>query len=82
MRIRHGAVAQALKGEKVIGTFDIDSIRKDIRTMLAEGKALGVDMPVTALTLTCYDEASKAGLGAYDPANETAYWTHRGGGKS
>jgi 3-hydroxyisobutyrate dehydrogenase len=78
MRIRHGAVAAALKGEKVVGTFDIDSIRKDLRAMLAEGKARGVEMPVTTLTLSCYDEASKAGLGACDPANETAYWTDRG----
>ncbi len=81
MRLRHGAVAQALKGEKVVGTFDIDSIRKDLRTMLEEGKNLGVEMPLTAQTLACYDEASKAGLGANDPANETAHWAARGGGK-
>jgi 3-hydroxyisobutyrate dehydrogenase len=82
MRIRHGAVAQALKGERVVGTFDIDSIRKDLRAMLAEGKTRGVEMPVTALTLACYDEASKAGLGDLDPAAETAYWTHRGAKKA
>jgi 3-hydroxyisobutyrate dehydrogenase len=78
MRLRHGAVAQALKGEKVVGTFDIDSIRKDLRTMLEEGKTLGVDLPLTAQTLACYDETSKAGFGANDPANETAYWAGRG----
>lgn len=78
MRLRHGAVAQALKGEKVIGTFDIDSIRKDLRTMLEEGRALGVDLPLTAQTLACYDETSKAGFGPNDPANETAYWASRG----
>jgi 3-hydroxyisobutyrate dehydrogenase len=78
MRIRHGAVAQALKGEKVVGTFDIDSIRKDLRTMLEEGRTLGVDLPLTAQTLTCYDEVSQAGFGANDPANETAYWASRG----
>ncbi len=78
MRIRHGAVAQALKGEKVVGTFDIDSIRKDLRTMLEEGRTLGVDMPLTSETLACYDEVSKAGFGANDPANETAYWASRG----
>jgi 3-hydroxyisobutyrate dehydrogenase len=78
MRIRHGAVAQALKGEKVVGTFDIDSMRKDIRTMLEEGRSLGVDMPLTAQALACYDEVSKAGFGANDPANETAYWASRG----
>jgi 3-hydroxyisobutyrate dehydrogenase-like beta-hydroxyacid dehydrogenase len=52
-----------------------------MRAMIAEGKARGVDLPVTALALACYDEASKAGLGACDPANETAYWTDRGAGK-
>jgi len=76
MRVRHGAVAAALKGEKVVGTFDIDSVRKDLRAMLAAGKARGVEMPVTAQALAGYDEASKAGFGALDPAVETAYWAH------
>lgn len=77
MKVRHGAVAAALKGEKVVGTFDIDSVRKDLRAMLAEGETQGVAMPVTAQALACYDEASAAGLGPFDPATLTAYWARR-----
>jgi 3-hydroxyisobutyrate dehydrogenase len=78
LKVRGGAVASAMKGEKVSGGFDVDSVRKDMRTMLEEAKARGVELPLIAQTLACYDEASKAGLGACDPANVTAYWALRG----
>jgi 3-hydroxyisobutyrate dehydrogenase len=47
-------------------TFDIDSIRKDLRTTLEEGGALGRDLPLTHKSLECYDKASRRGLGAAD----------------
>jgi 3-hydroxyisobutyrate dehydrogenase len=75
MKIRHGLVAAAMKGERVVGTVDLDALRKDMRAMLDEAATLGVDLPVTALTLACYDDAAKAGLGALDPVNETAWWS-------
>ena len=53
-------------------TFDIDSIRKDIRTMLEEAKSLGRDLPVSVKALECYDEASRNGLGAADAVMMTA----------
>jgi 3-hydroxyisobutyrate dehydrogenase len=34
-------------------TFDIDSIRKDLRTTLEEGRALGRDLPLTEKSLVC-----------------------------
>ena len=78
MKLRHGAVASALKGEEVPGGFDVDSTRKDLRTMLEEAKALGVEVPLVAQTLACFDEASKTGIGGLDPSMETAYWVSRG----
>ena len=75
MKIRHGLVAAAMKGEKVVGTVDLDALRKDMRAMLDEAETLGVELPVTALTLACYDAAASAGLGALDPVNETAWWS-------
>jgi len=78
MKVRGEAVAAALKGENVPGTFDIDSMRKDMRTMLEEGEARGVELPLVAQSLACYDECSKAGHGDGDPAMETAYWVGRG----
>jgi 3-hydroxyisobutyrate dehydrogenase len=67
LKARGFAVAQALNGEEVAPvTFDVDSIRKDLRTMLEEGRALGADLPVTASALAAFDEASRDGLGAKD----------------
>ena len=81
MKVRGWAVAAALKGEAVPATFDIDSMRKDMRTMLEEAEARGVELPLVARSLACYDECSAAGHGAGDPAMETAYWISRGTGK-
>jgi 3-hydroxyisobutyrate dehydrogenase len=53
-------------------TFDIDSIRKDLRTMLEEGHSLGRELPVSAKALECYDEASRNGLGPADAVMMTA----------
>ena len=47
-------------------TFDIDSIRKDIRMMIEEGVSLGNDLPLTRKTLEVFDQASCDGLGAAD----------------
>ena len=67
LKARGPAIAQALKGEEVAPvTFDVDSIRKDLRTMLEEGRALGADLPVTACALASFDEASREGLGSKD----------------
>lgn len=53
-------------------TFDIDSIRKDLRTTLEEGRALGLKLPLSAASLNCYDAASNNGLGAADAVMMTA----------
>ena len=44
-------------------TFDVDGAIKDLRTMLAEGKARGVELPLVEKTLACYEEAQAKGLG-------------------
>ena len=53
-------------------TFDIDSIRKDLRTMIEEGRSLGRELPLTAKALECFDQASRNGLGAADAVMMTA----------
>ena len=73
LKVRGPALADALRGKAPDPvTFDIDSIRKDLRTMLEEGRALGRDLPVSAKALACYDEASRNGLGAADAVMMTA----------
>jgi len=39
-----------------------DSIRKDLRTMLEEARALGRELPVTQRALDCFDRAARNGL--------------------
>ena len=78
LKAKARSIAAALSGDKgVEPTFDIDSMRKDLRSMLAESRALGLDLPVAAQTLTAFDEASAAGLGAGDCAAMPAYWADR-----
>lgn len=58
-------------------TFNLDDARKDIRTMIAQGKALGVDLPLIETTLSCFDEASAAGYGQGDGSGQAVYWAGR-----
>lgn len=60
-------IAAALQGkEPETITFDIDSIRKDLRTMIEEALSLGQSLPVAERALECFDEAARAGLGGKD----------------
>lgn len=69
LKARGPAIVQALQGKDIQPvTFDVDSIRKDLRTMIEEGSALGAKLPVTSLALSCFDEAAADGLGPKDAA--------------
>lgn len=59
-------------------TFNLDDARKDIRTMIAQGKACGVELPLIERTLACFDEASAAGYGHGDGSGQAVYWSRRG----
>jgi 3-hydroxyisobutyrate dehydrogenase len=70
LRNRGPKLVAALKeGPKAEVGFDIDGMGKDLRTMLAAGGAMGIDLPVTAKTLDCYEAASRAGWGNRDASN-------------
>lgn len=80
LKTRGPLLAAALGGkipEQV--TFDIDSIRKDLATMIAEAKALDCELPLTARALECYDEAARAGLGGDDAVMLTVNWLQKKG---
>jgi 3-hydroxyisobutyrate dehydrogenase len=79
MKVRGPALAEAIEGAKLPGTFDIDGMRKDLASMLAEGGDLGVDMPVARATLSAYEKASQAGLGQFDAPQQSAFWRETGG---
>lgn len=78
IRNRGADLAAVLGGaEKRAAAFDIDGGRKDLRTMLAEGKNRGAAMPVTTAALTAFDEAAKNGWGGEDNTFMPAYWINR-----
>jgi 3-hydroxyisobutyrate dehydrogenase len=79
LKVRGPAIAAALQGRETTPvTFDIDLIRKDLRTMLDEAKALGVTLPVSSRALECYDEVAREGRGASDATMLPAQWLRRG----
>src|SRR5262249_24898352 len=56
------AIAQALAGQPQAASFDLASMRKDVRTMIDQGAAQHYRMPVTEHTLKVFDAAVNAGL--------------------
>jgi 3-hydroxyisobutyrate dehydrogenase len=75
LKARGSSIAKALGGDFSDATgVDLDLLRKDMRTMLEEARALGADLPITTATLGIYDRASAAGWGGRDGAAVPAYW--------
>jgi 3-hydroxyisobutyrate dehydrogenase len=75
LKARGPAIALALTGgDPQPTTFDVDLIRKDLRTMLEEARSHGADLPLTARALEIYDNAAAEGWGGRDGATLPAYW--------
>jgi 3-hydroxyisobutyrate dehydrogenase len=71
-------IGKALAGEEVKPpAFDVDSICKDLRTMIAEAASLDARLPIAEDTLKIFDEAAKEGWGGKDGANLPAYWPRK-----
>ena len=58
-------------------TFTIDNARKDLRTMIEAGTALGADMIATKAALAGFEDAAQHGQGAGDGARLSVYWSSR-----
>jgi 3-hydroxyisobutyrate dehydrogenase len=75
LKVRGGAIADALSGKPPSApAFDIDSIRKDLRTMIAEAKVRGATLPLAERTLAIYDTAAQDGWGTRDGSSLPSYW--------
>lgn len=75
LKVKGKSIAAALEGgDTGAPAFDIDAMRKDIRTMVAEAEARGFTLPVAAETLHAFDQASAAGWGKRDCAWMPAFW--------
>ena len=79
LKVRGPVIAKALKGEPDGPvTFDLDSGIKDLRTMLAQGQAIGIELPLVEKTLACMQEAASKGRGKSEASLHPAYWVKRG----
>jgi len=77
LKNRGASVAKALAGESTGPVaFDLDSMRKDLRTMLEEANGLGVELRTAAGVLACFDAAVAAGQGGLDGV-EIPAWVSR-----
>lgn len=74
LKVRGPAIADAIGGKALPQAFDVDSIRKDLRTMLEEARSVGAELPVAERALAVFDQASKDGWGAKDGATLPSYW--------
>jgi 3-hydroxyisobutyrate dehydrogenase len=79
LKIRGPAIANALKtGDHGSVTFNVDDGLKDLRAMLAEGKARSLSMPLVEKTLACYQEVVDKGMGEDEVSTVSVYWSKRG----
>jgi 3-hydroxyisobutyrate dehydrogenase len=78
LKVRGAAIAAKLKGTDTGPvTFDLDSALKDMRAMIAEGKARGVELPLVERSLACYEEAKGKISGGEEISLISAYWARR-----
>jgi len=73
-------MVEALSGiVKPSKNFNIDNVRKDLRTIIEEARALGRDMPVVSKALEVYDQTSREGYGDTDCGVHPVLWSKRNG---
>jgi 3-hydroxyisobutyrate dehydrogenase len=80
LKIRGPMIAQALAGQpnpKV--TVNVSTMRKDLRAMLAQASSQHCELPLTALTLQCFDRAADSGLDSADCTQLPVWWLGEGG---
>jgi len=78
LKTRGPKIAAALVGgDAGPVAFDVETIRKDLATMLAEGRTRGANLPLVETTLGVYDDAIRDGWGKRDGATLPAYWPSR-----
>jgi 3-hydroxyisobutyrate dehydrogenase len=78
LKVRGPGIADMLKGgDGGPVTFDLESAVKDLRTMLAEGQARGLELPLVEKTLACYEETKGKVSGAAEVSAVSVYWANR-----
>jgi 3-hydroxyisobutyrate dehydrogenase len=79
LKSRAAKIASALAGGEADVGFDIDGIRKDLRTMAAVAGAAGIELPLAATALESYDRAAGEGWGGRDGSALVAWRVGKAG---
>ena len=75
LHMRAPEILAAMNGDASgAATFDVDTMRKDLRYMAQEAAADGSALPLANRTLECFDRASREGGGDVDGVAYPAYW--------
>ena len=78
LKVRSAAVAAHLTGKDPGPvSFAVDLVCKDLRTMIAEAKALGGTLPAAETALKCFEDAARSGLGAADQSVLPSRWVQQ-----
>jgi 3-hydroxyisobutyrate dehydrogenase len=78
LKVRGASIAATLLGKETTPvTVDIDMVRKDLRTMVEEARAMSRTLPLTARALECFDDAVKDGWGPRDVTMFPVRWLSR-----
>ena len=78
LKMRRATIVAAMQGKHTGPiSFDVDGMRKDLRTMIEEAASRGTTLPVASRALECFDEAAREGLGASEGAALPARWAKR-----
>jgi len=73
LKNRAPKLVTALQGGTPDVGFDIDGMRKDLRTMAELARTLGVELPAAASALQSYDAAAQEGWGGRDGSSLVAW---------
>ena len=73
LKNRAPKLVTALEGGAPDVGFDIDGMRKDLRTMAELARTLGVELPAAASALQSYDAAAQEGWGGRDGSSLVAW---------
>jgi 3-hydroxyisobutyrate dehydrogenase len=80
LKVRGAMIAQTLKQKKSDQvTVNVATMRKDLRTMVAQGQRTQRALPLTALALEKFNQAAQNGLDDKDCTELPVWWLDQGG---
>lgn len=78
LKARGAGVASMLKGgDAGPVTFDVDGGIKDMHSMLAAAEVRGIELPLVARALACYEETKRHRSGGAEIYTVSVYWANR-----